>query len=135
MAQRGRVILDPTAINALLLATTDAAARRGAEATQRRVRNNITASGRVATGRMRDQVRVQRVSSGVKVNHYRVTGDAPYTLYQEEGIGPVTPVRARVLRFKPRGANVFIFRPRTRGFAGAHFFRRAFEAIQLSDFT
>lgn len=129
-----RVKLDKRVIDGMLADVTDASAGRAARRIADRTKQNIVSSGRVRSGRMRDSIRSRRVSHTNVQTTYEVFSDVPYTIWQEEGIGPVTPVKAKVLRFKPRGANVFIFRPRTKGFKGAHFFRRARASITLDDF-
>lgn len=65
---------------------------------------------------------------------YKVYSDLHYTIYQEKGIGPVTPVRAKALRFKPKGSGQFVFAQRTKGFPGGHFFRNAMRSLSLQDF-
>jgi hypothetical protein len=63
-----------------------------------------------------------------------VSSSLKYAIYQEEGIGPVVARKGSVLKFKPKGSSVFIFRPRTKGFAGAHQLWDAYRAITLPDF-
>jgi len=65
---------------------------------------------------------------------YQVRSDLDYTVFQEGGIGPVHARPGHVLRFQPKGSAVFIFRPRTKGFKGGHFFRDAERAIRFTDF-
>ncbi len=129
-----RVRIDRRQVETLLADVTEASAGRAARRVQERVTRNIVASGRVRTGRMRDSVRSRRVSHTNAQTTYEVYSDVPYTIFQEDGIGPVYPVRAKVLRFRPKGSNVFIFRPRTKGFKGAHFFRQARASVTLDDF-
>lgn len=129
-----RIRIDKRQVELLLSDVTDASAGRAARRVQQRVTRNITASGRVRTGAMRDSIRSRRVSHTPAQTTYDVYSDLPYTMFQEEGIRPVYPVRAKVLRFKPKGSNTFIFRPRTKGFKGAHFFRQARAAVTLDDF-
>lgn len=129
-----RVKMDRRVIDGMLADVTDASAGRAARRVQQQVSRNIVSSGRVRSGAMRDSIRSRRVSHTNRQTTYEVYSDLPYTIFQEEGIGPVTPVKAKVLRFKPRGSNVFIFRPRTKGFKGAHFFRQARAQITLDDF-
>lgn len=109
-------------------------ARRAAERTRERVRSNIRASGRVNTGAMLNSIEAREVRNSGGVSTWEVTSRLHYTIFQEKGIGPVVPRVAKVLRFKPAGSSVYIFRPRTSGFKGAHFFRKAREALTLRDF-
>lgn len=105
-------------------------ARRAADATEKRVKDNIISSGRVDTGRMHDTIHQEQAGP----THIKVVSGAPYTIYQEKGIGPVRPTKAKALRFKPKGSGTFVFAMRTKGFPGAHFFGKAFRAIRLQDF-
>lgn len=106
------------------------AVRRAADVTEKRVKDNIISSGRVDTGRMHDTIHQERLGP----KRIKIASEAPYTIYQEKGIGPVTPTKAKALRFKPKGSGTFVFAMRTKGFPGAHFFGKAFRAIRLQDF-
>lgn len=46
--------------------------------------------------------------------------DIPYTIYIDQGVGPRVPKRKKVLRWIGREGKP-IFRPRAKGFTGAHF--------------
>lgn len=128
--KRIRLNIDSRKIAARMNILAAGAAQRSARVTQRRVRDNITASGRIRTGDMRRTIRVRKRAHA----RYDVYSELPYVLFQERGIGPVVPVRAKALRFRPKGANYYVFAQRTRGFEGAFFFERARHAIQLQDF-
>lgn len=104
------------------------AAQRGARQTQKRVRRNMVP--RTDTGAMSRSVKIKKQASG----WYKIYSDLHYTIYQEKGIGPVTPVKAKALRFKPKGSGKFVFAQRTRGFSGGHFFRNAMRALSIRDF-
>lgn len=85
---------------------------------------------RTNTGAMQRSVKIKKQADA----WYKVYSDLHYTIYQEKGIGPVTPTRAKALRFKPKGSGSFVFAMRTRGFDGGHFFRRALRSLRLPDF-
>lgn len=108
----------------------DATAHRAAEKVQQQVVRNIVAAGRVRTGHLRDSISIRKMYGGV----YDVYTDVPYADFQEQGIGPVHAGHGKVLRFQPKGSSAFIFRPRTRGFPGAHFFHDAYRRITQRDF-
>lgn len=129
-----RITMNRAAITRLTGQIADDSAHRAALATQARVKANITAAGRIRTGRMLDSIRVVKDRTTDTSVTYEVRSRLSYTRYQEDGIGPVVAKRGSVLRFQPKGSAVFIFRPRTRGFEGAHFFRDAHAAIRLGDF-
>src|SRR5690606_6421072 len=94
------------------------AVRRAATTTARRARENVVRAGRVRTGKMRDTIRAGKaMNQGTRVR-IQVNSGVPYSVYQEYGIGPVVPIRAKALRFTPKGGGV-VFAKRTKGFPGA----------------
>lgn len=129
-----QIHLDQGAVHALVGGMTSAAAKRAADKTRDRAKANVTSSGRVASGRMRDRIVSSKQASVGDVAVYEVQAQRPYSWWQEKGIGPVVPKRAKVLRFKPKGSDVFIFRPRTKGFKGAFFMERAYRALGARDY-
>lgn len=124
-----RLRINQAAMTAELNKVTRKAALRGARSAQKKVRNNMRMRRR--TGRMIDSVHMRPVGA----NRYRIYSLLFYTTYQEHGIGPVTPKKAKVLRFKPKGSSTFVFATRTRGFKGGFFFKRAVTSMKVSDFT
>jgi hypothetical protein len=126
--------LDERAIRVHVGGIAEDCAHAGAKALQTRVRHNITTAGRVDTTAMRNSFTIKK-ADGWPNPSFSVGSDLHYTVYQEEGIGPVTPKRAKFLRFKPKGSRTFVFTKRTRGFPGAHFFKRAVASMDEADFT
>jgi hypothetical protein len=127
------VRIDQTAVQRLLTRVSSTAALKAATKTQGRVQANMREKQRIRTGRMVTSVNVHAVKIGSS-STYSVSSDVPYVGFQEDGIGPVFARPGGVLRFQPKGSAVFIFRPRTKGFPGGHFFRDAQRDIKLSDF-
>ena len=110
------------------------AVRRAATTTARRARENVVRAGRVRTGKMRDTIKAGKaVRHGSRVR-IQVNSGVPYSVYQEYGIGPVVPIRAKALRFVPKGGGGVVFAKRTRGFPGAFFMRDALRALNVQDF-
>ena len=100
-----------------------------------RARRNLRAAGRHDTGALGRSIRVTKMPTSTPMKpKFSIGTNLHYAKYQEWGIGPVTPKRAKVLRFKPGGSNTFVFAMRTRGFKGAHFMRDAYRAITTKDF-
>ena len=124
-----RIRINEAAMTAELNKATRKSALRGAQSAQKKVRNNMRM--RRNTGRMISSVHMRPVGA----NRYRIFSDLYYTKYQEYGIGPVRPVKAKALRFKPKGSSTFVFAQRTRGFKGGFFFKRALRSMKVSDFT
>jgi hypothetical protein len=131
---RVRVTLSSRSMKKLGDDVTTDMARRAAQRTKVRIQGYIRQQGRVRTGAMVRSIRTSPRRSGPNRSAYSVTSGLPYTKFQNDGIGPVVARPGSVLRFKPKGSNVFIFRPRTRGFTGGHFFEKAQNAIRLTDF-
>lgn len=88
----------------------------------------------VNTGRLRSSITTELVQYsgniavlvGTKVN---------YAMYQHEGTGiygphgtPIVPVRARALRFRPKGSTQFVYARMVRGTPPTFFLRRALVA-------
>ena len=108
---------------------------RAAGRVRDRSKANLTRAGRVDTGALRNSITVRQASSGAGRVTYQVGSDLRYALPQHQGVkGPVLPRRAKVLRFKPKGSNTFIFRPQTKGFKGVPYLRDALRSLKPSDF-
>lgn len=131
---RVTVVINAGAVVGVVRGDVEPAVHRAAERTRDRVRQNITIANRVNTGRMQKTIYVQALSPTTGPR-YEVGSDLFYTIYQEEGVaGPITPKRAKVLRFRPKGGTGFVFAHSTRGFPGAFMFRKAWQALTLADF-
>ena len=131
---RFQIELNRSEIARLKRRVTHTGAKAAATIARDRARQNIARKGRVNTGAMMRKVNVREVLRSDDKSIFEVIAEAEYSGYQEEGIGPVYPVRAKFLRFKPKGKSTFVFAKKTRGFKGAHFMRDAMRAVKLSDF-
>lgn len=105
-------------------------ARKGAKAAQGKVRENIMAIPRVDTGRMAASVGVRQVGPAT----FRVHSGMFYTMYQEMGTRAHGPVRAKALRFKPKGSSKVVFAQRVRGIEPGRFFAKTPSQMNLRDF-
>lgn len=125
------VRLDRSATAAMVARNVDAANELAAYYTRDRAKGNIVAKGRVDTARLWASIEARRVSPF----QWTVGSPLHYAKFQEEGVrGPVLPVRAKVLRFKPKGSTQFVFARRTKGFPGAFFLRDALRRLSPRDF-
>jgi hypothetical protein len=92
---------------------------------------------RVDTGRLRASIRtVPARDHGKPV--VRVGTAVRYALWVHDGTGiygprraPITPVTAKVLRFRPAGSPVFLYRRSVRGMRGNPFLKDALPAAAL----
>lgn len=130
-----KIDIDRGRTDRLTRGVTGDTAHAAAVIMQRRARKNIIRKGRVDTGRLRDSIEVKVDRQTNTEAMYSVGSSVPYARYQEEGIGPVYPRRAKVLRFKPKGSSTFVFAHRTRGFKGAFFMREAWRSLRTRDFN
>lgn len=116
--------------------TVPRAVWRAAGKVRDRAKQNITNAGRVDTGALRNSIVAQRKQGGGGGVWYEVGSDLPYAIWQHEGTrGPILPRRAKVLRFKPGGSSVFIFRPRVNGVTGTPYLVDALKSLTTGDFT
>lgn len=110
----------------------DAMVRAGA-VTRDRAKLGLTTAGRVDTGQLRNQVEAETFLDGQDVVT-RVVSRAGHTMYVHDGTtGPIRPRRARVLRFKPRGAAAFVFVPEVSGIEATPFLTDALAELTIGD--
>lgn len=136
MAQASfRLALDRTYISTTVQPrAAEMTAKRGAERTRDRARANLKAAGRMRSGKLHNSIQARKESERGGRVVYTVGSPLEYASYQEYGIGPVHARKGKVLAFKPKGSSVTIFRPRTKGFSGAFFLKKARDAITVNDF-
>jgi RNase P/RNase MRP subunit p29 len=134
VAVRVTVNIDESALRAFLANEGVAAVGRATGAVRDYAKAEITAAGRVATGKMRNAT-VSEVAQ-VRGNEIvgRVVTETDYALFQHEGTrSPIVPRRARVLRFRPRG-QAFVFRPEVSGVTGVPFLTNGLGRLRPDDF-
>lgn len=127
--------IDYSAWDRVVSAATEGAARRAAEITARRAGDNVRATGRVNTGRLADSFRVRQVSApGDTSAKFQVYTDVFYWKFQNYGTRGSSPVNAKVLRFRPKGGNGFVFAMHTAPISPAYFMEDALRSLTLEDF-
>lgn len=102
----------------------------------------ITQEGRVDTGQMRNAITSELVEVGWFRRRMvaRVTAWADHAVFQHEGtawngLGYIRPVRAKVLRFKPKGSSKYVFATKVKGVRGIKFLKRAVDRLTPADFV
>lgn len=78
----------------------------------------------VDTGRLRASISTDLVTR----NSYpavRIGSTVNYAYVHHQGHKPIVPVRAKALRFRPKGSRVWVFAKRVRAVAGTHYLTRA----------
>jgi hypothetical protein len=113
---------------------SDAAAARAARVTRSRARAAIRAKDRYRTGHMIYSMGYQRRGGISLKTVYEVGSPLRYMDYQEFGTGPIYPVRAKALRFMPKGGTVYVFARRTKGVPAGRFMREAQRQLTSRDF-
>lgn len=88
----------------------------------------------VNTGHLRASITTKLVKYGGNLA-VLVGSNLNYAMYQHEGTGiygphgtPIVPVRAKYLRFKPKGSSTFVYAKEVRGSMPTFFLKRALPA-------
>ena len=131
---RVRVELDPARVNAMLREYAGASAKKGAAACREHIRSEITAAGRVDTGRMRSQISIRPVSAPGTSQAYSVAANTEYATFQDQGTRAHGPSRARFLVFRPKGSRALVFAKKVRGVTAARFMSKALARMRLEDY-
>ena len=114
---------------------TNMGAGRAAQRTSTRIRGNIVSSGRVNTGAMLASTKARRDKRSNRIHPAYLVGPSKfYTKYQEFGTRAHGPVKAKALRFRPKGSGSFVYAKWVRGVTGAHFVQRALDDLTVADF-
>lgn len=132
--QNVRITIDESKLNPYLVDVADMSAKRAAERVAERAQSNAP----YRTGKLRSSISARKApdkAQGLEATYLVGARGVPYAQYQEEGTGPIYPVRARFLRFVPKGGSTFVFARRTRGVPATHFLRDAYATLSLSDYT
>lgn len=110
---------------------TNRAMTRGADAAVSRAKQNAP----VRTGNLqRSIIRSSVVSRGFMRWNVQIFTELPYAIYQEKGTRGARPVNAKVLRFKPKGSNTFVFAMKTGPVPATRFMERALNSVTTADF-
>jgi hypothetical protein len=89
-----------------------------------RVRSAAVRFVGVDTGRLRASVGVDLVNRG-GLPAARIGSRVKYARLHHDGHGPIVPVRARALRFRPKGSRTWVFAKRVRAVKGTKYLTRA----------
>jgi hypothetical protein len=97
-------------------------------------KRELTSQGRIDSGALRQSIVGRRIRNGRIGTFYEVGSDLPYAWFQHEGTKAHGPVRARRLRFKPKGGGAFVFARWVRGVTPSKFLTKALERLSIGDF-
>lgn len=137
MAQRirvGSVELNQGAMARVVGSIAWKATERAAETTRLRAQANLRGAGRINSGKMLDGIVKVDASSVQLKPTFSVVSTSPASVFQEHGTSAHGPVRARALRFSPKGSSQVVYAKWVRGVTAARFMRRAKDALQVGDF-
>ena len=127
-----RVRWDDSRLNAFLVGANTGIAGAYAWRIASKAKDNLVLADQIDTHRLLDSIRAEP-KGGSHVNaEWTVGTDVFYAKWQEEGRGWVFPVRAKVLRFRPKHANYYVFATKARPAPGSHYLRRAVETVTSS---
>ena len=130
-----RIRIDHPTMRAHVGKLSKTAVQRGATAAEERYRANIRATDRIDSGKMVNTVQQRDVPGrSVMQPAIAVGTPVPYVKFQEYGTRAHGPVRAKYLRFKPKGSSSFVFAKWVRGVRPARFAQNALDMMRPTDF-
>lgn len=99
------------------------------------LRNQVSAGAPVESGALAASVYVTpwhgRDATDVR---FAVGSRLKYAGWQNSGTGPIHARPGGLLRFRPKGSSVFIFRKFTRGVPATHFLTKPLKALRATEF-
>lgn len=128
-----RLRIDLGQLEATVAPMVDGAVQRAAIAATERARQNVASDGLIHTGKLMNTMRWQPINGGL-FPRYAVGSPEEYVKYPEFGTRAHGPVKANVLRFKPKGGQAFVFTTWVRGVRPYGFMRRTLDQMRPTDF-
>lgn len=129
-----RLRLDLGKLNAQVGFISREAVRKGATAAERRVRANIITDDLVNTGGMLNSVQQKDLPGPMLFPRTAIGPAATVAKFPEYGTRGHGPVRAKALRFQPKGSQRIVFAKWVRGVRAYQFMRRSLDAMRPTDF-
>lgn len=129
-----KIVIDESRITELAyVGFINRAAEAAAKVVRDYARANLIMHKAVDTGKLLESITIQDRTRGQFAN-YRVGPTVDYAEYVEEGRGPVYPVKAKALRFKPKGSSKYVFAKKVGPAKGIHFMRGAVNRLNTGSF-
>lgn len=126
--------IDEAAVRRVVGSAMEDAVRQAADITVARAKRNIQALGRLDSSAMYRDMTSERASAPPNKVVYLVYTPHDYVVFQEFGTRAHGPVRAKALRFRPKGSQTFVFAKWVRGVTPGNFMRDAARALSIQDF-
>lgn len=133
-AGRVRLRLDLGKLNAKAGVVSAEAVKRAADRTEQRVRSNIAADDLINSGGLINSVTQRDIPGNALLPRRAIGSPKPYVKYPERGTRAHGPVRARALRFQPKGSGRVVFAKWVRGVRAYGFMKRALDQLRPTDF-
>lgn len=129
--------IDHAQMSAVVSPMVGEAVRKAAQKADRRVRTNLTGMGLINTGKLVNSIQHVAVPSGAggMFPRYAVGSPLDYVKYPEYGTRAHGPVKAKALRFMPKGGQAFVFTTWVKGVKPYGFMKKTLDEIRPTDFT
>lgn len=112
-----------------------AATLQAAQITRERARDNLRKAGRFDTGELDRTITIKDATDNPTYPRFAVGSPVKQAVFNEFGTRAHGPVRAKVLRFKPKGSSAYVFAKWVRGISAVRFMRNALKSLTVYDFT
>lgn len=130
-----RLRIDHSTMSSVVGDITFEAVQQAAEISRERYVANLRADDLVNSGRLVNSITTATVPRGVLSPAVAIGSPLDYVKYPEYGTRAHGPVRAKVLRFKPKGSSTFVFARWVRGVRPYGFARKTLDQIRPTDFV
>lgn len=128
--------IDVPAMRAEVGALSEGAIQKAADVSKRRFSSNIRSDGLVNTGKLANSITTAPARGGDLLAPAVVVGSPlDYAKYPNFGTRAHGPVRAKAMRFKPKGASGFVFAQWVRGVKPHRFAERTLDQVRPTDFV
>lgn len=129
-----RLRIDHSRMESVVGGVTHDAVQQAAEISRDRYKANLRADDLINTGKLINSITTATVPRGALSPAVAVGSPLDYVKYPEFGTRAHGPVRAKALRFKPKGSSSFVFAKWVRGVKPYGFARRTLDQIRPNDF-
>lgn len=134
MAARVRLRIDHAKLSAVVGGASKKAVDRAASKTVNRVRANIITNDLVNSGRLLGSFQTVNATRDPLYPRVAIGSPLPYVKYPEFGTRAHGPVRAKALRFSPKGSQGVVFAKWVRGVRPYAFMKTSLDQLRPADF-
>lgn len=134
MASKVRLKYNRAAADMVVHDITRDGVKRAAERLETRSRNYLQRAGRIHTGRLLASFKHWPVTNSPRTIRYRIGSDQASNVYQNFGTRAHGPVKAKYLRFVPKGQVKAVYTKWVRGVKPSRHMERALKSLKVQDF-